>query len=823
MGAAGASAASASLLRQPPASAAPASRTYGGLAGRISTLAARPLDANTSSNMLGLNGDDTASASMLLDTSIGGGAHKRTVSAAGLGDESMSFSSAAIKRPHLRKLSMDGTSPLLLQAELHPASTPRPESPAYEIAVLRTNYDQQLLAEARRYKKLEQDYEAKCKELDRFNRQRVELLDEWDKQQEASRAHQVECSAKRLALEDEVVRLRTLNSELTHRADELASTSASQVSELRSRVTELEAEVARVRGEASTAQARTRTLEDEVGANKAELEDLQNALEDEQRMRRQERDEARLGGGEEGRKIAEELARQVSHVRKLEAETAHLTAENARLSHHASNVELLKEEKRTLETRVRTLDALRDELASSEAVAAELREQQRSWDQLLRTGLPADVEAAFAAAANVDAVVPTIAPPAVVDRSTLPSYLSKLQGTVSGLSARCGALAATVEKLRARNATLEDEAKDVDARERKVQHEVDEMQTALARASKTEARLHDEMERLKAMLTSYEQEEKTHSAVYDGAHAQRIALLEAELDKTRADAVRTAEELHTVASALAQHQAKPDTDESGSVQALESMQSEKAALEAKVGSLEAEVGRLGKEVAEVARENEMLWGRVGRGEFDQDRQRCLVLARNPVSHDVELRRANLDSLRAENAGLLSRVEELSKLATTSTSASGQALVPQSVVDNLRHDLGDLQASMAAKDKAMLRLKQVFSAKANEFREAMQSLFGYRVKFLENGKVKLTSTFNRSSGSTSLVFESEDGNVGRMKLMGEAVKFPGMVNLPALREYWLDPNGIRQSVPCFLAALNLELYESCTMAARRPITHDEDED
>ncbi|GAC71443.1 mitotic checkpoint protein MAD1 [Moesziomyces antarcticus T-34] len=824
MGAAGASAASASLLRQPPASAAPASRTYGGLAGRISTLAARPLDANTSSNMLGLNGDDTASASMLLDTSIGGGgnAHKRTVSAAGLGDDSMSFSSAAIKRPHLRKLSMDGTSPLLLQAELHPASTPRPESPAYEIAVLRTNYDQQLLAEARRYKKLEQDYEAKCKELDRFNRQRVELLDEWDKQQEASRTHQVECSAKRQSLEDEVVRLRTLNSELTHRADELASSSTGQLAEMRSRVTELEAEVARVRGEASAAQTRARTLEDEVGANKAELEDLQNALEDEQRMRRQERDEARLGGGEEGRKIAEELARQVSHVRKLEAETAHLTAENARLSHHASNVELLKEEKRTLETRVRTLDALRDELASAEAAAAELREQQRSWDQLLRMGLPADVEAAFAAAANVDAAVPTIEAPAVVDRSTLPGYLSRLQGTVSGLSARCGALTATVEKLRARNARLEDEAKDVDARERKVQHEVDEMQTSLARASKTEARLHDEVERLKAMLASYEQEEKTHSAAYDGAHAQRIALLEAELDKTRADAARTAEELHTVSNALAQREAKADTD-SGSVQALESLQSEKAALEAKVASLEAEVGRLGKEVAEVGRENEMLWGRVGRGEFDQERQRCLVLARNPVSHEVELRRANLDSLRAENAGLLSRVEELSKLASSSTSTSGQALVPQTVVDNLRHDLGDLQASMAAKDKAMLRLKQVFSAKANEFREAIQSLFGYRVKFLENGKVKLTSTFNRSSGSTSLVFESEDGNVGRMKLMGEAVKFPGMVNLPALREYWLDPNGIRQSVPCFLAALNLELYESCTMAARRPLTHDEDQD
>ena len=203
----------ASLLRQAPASAAPATRTYSGLANRISTLQARPLDPNTSTNMLG---DDVSSASLLLDTSIGPSAHKRTVSAAGLGDESISSMSFS-KRPHLRKLSMDGTSPLLLQAELHPAATPRPESPAYEIAVLRTHYDQQLLAESRKYKKLEQDYEAKCKELDRFNRQRVELLDEWDKAQESTRAKEAEWATKRQSLEDGIKAMKKCIVELRTR------------------------------------------------------------------------------------------------------------------------------------------------------------------------------------------------------------------------------------------------------------------------------------------------------------------------------------------------------------------------------------------------------------------------------------------------------------------------------------------------------------------------------------------------------------------------------------------------------------------------------
>ncbi|CBQ69370.1 related to spindle assembly checkpoint protein [Sporisorium reilianum SRZ2] len=817
------------LLRQAPASAAPSTRTYSGLANRISTLSARPLDPNTSSNMLG--GDDVSSASILLDTSIGGaGAHKRTVSAAGLADESMSFSSNAIKRPHLRKLSMDGTSPLLLQPDLHPANTPRPESPAYEIAVLRNHHDQQLLAEARKYKKLEQDYEAKCKELDRFNRQRVELLDEWDKQQETARSKEADWTSKRQSLEDEIVRLRSTNSELTHRNDELSTNSSTELSELRARVTSLESDLAKSRAEAQAATVKAKRFEDEVGANKAELEDLQNALEDEQRMRIQQLDEARLGGAEQSKKIDQELARQTTHLRKLEAENAHLVAENARLSHHASNVELLKEEKRSLEAKLRTLDALRDQLAAAETQVADLHDKASTWDALLRNGLEADVQAAFTAAANTDGQLPSVQPPQVIDRTTLPTYLSTLRGTVSGLEARCKALQTTVEKLRARNVTLEDDAKDVDAKDRKTSLELTDLQTSLARAQKTEARLNDEIGRLKAMLSSYEQEEQNHNSTsYSAAHAQRITLLEGELDKAQQENARLGEEVESLSKSLAEKESKGEGDVEGEGDLrgkVEQLQGEKAALEAKVSEMESTFASLTKELESLGKENEMLWLRVGRGEFDQERQRCLVLASNPVALDLDVRRKTLDALKAENQSLLARVEELSTLVSSSSPASsastGQALVPQSVVDNLRADLSALQLSIAAKDKAMLRLKQVFSAKANEFREAIQSLFGYKVKFLENGKVKLTSTFNRSTNSTSLVFESEGGNVGRMKLMGEAIKFPGLVNLTGLKEYWLDPNGIRQSVPCFLAALNLELYESCTMAVRRAKFDDEGE-
>jgi mitotic spindle assembly checkpoint protein MAD1 len=379
---------------------------------------------------------------------------------------------------------------------------------------------------------------------------------------------------------------------------------------------------------------------------------------------------------------------------------------------------------------------------------------------------------------------------------------------------------------------LEEAAKDIDAKERKQQSEVSRLQSQLLKAEKTETRLEDEIERLKAMLASYETEEKNHqSSTYDAAHGQRIALLETEVERLRGEAMTAQQQVENISARLAEAQMSQreagDGEDASSLRArAEALQREKTTLESKVVGLEADVSRFDKEREEIWRENEMLWGRVGRGEFNQEKQRCLVLAQNPVSQELDVRKKTLDALKAENRGLLQRVEELSSVVSSSARGGGdsQTLVPQAVVQNLRNDIEALGVSIAAKDKAMLRLKQVFSAKANEFREAIQSLFGYKVKFLENGKVKLTSTFNRGKNSTSLIFESEDGNVGKMNLMGEAIQFPGLVNLAGLKEYWLDPNGIRQSVPCFLAALNLELYESCTMAVRRSgVNVDDDQD
>ena len=59
---------------------------------------------------------------------------------------------------------------------------------------------------------------------------------------------------------------------------------------------------------------------------------------------------------------------------------------------------------------------------------------------------------------------------------------------------------------------------------------------------------------------------------------------------------------------------------------------------------------------------------------------------------------------------------------------------------------------------MTRLKQIWGAKTLEFREGVGSLLGWKVDFLPNGKMKVTSLFYPSTeeAENSIVFDGENG-------------------------------------------------------------------
>lgn len=225
---------------------------------------------------------------------------------------------------------------------------------------------------------------------------------------------------------------------------------------------------------------------------------------------------------------------------------------------------------------------------------------------------------------------------------------------------------------------------------------------------------------------------------------------------------------------------------------------------------------LERQCVELGALNDQLYLRVGRGEFDQTRERCLELRDNPVSQDRAIRASTLAGLQRENQALLGQVEELSKrVAAQADGEDGYdgnpnaAMVPVQTLENQRREYEKLEQAMRNRDKAFDRLKEAFGAKATEYVTAVKALFGYDMHVVSKGKVKLRSVYARTSKGTSLTFDSgEDSNAGQMKLVGEARQG---IAVGSLQDYWLGSD--RFSVPCFLAALQLELYEGTTRALR----------
>lgn len=231
---------------------------------------------------------------------------------------------------------------------------------------------------------------------------------------------------------------------------------------------------------------------------------------------------------------------------------------------------------------------------------------------------------------------------------------------------------------------------------------------------------------------------------------------------------------------------------------------------------------LEKQCVSLSKTNESLFFRLGRGEFDQSKLKCVELSSNPVSQDRVIRTTTLTALRKENDDLLAQLREAHARVGVTTSAEPDekqsGVVPTQALDNLRSEYDKLEQNMRDRDKAFDRLKQAFGAKASEYVQAVKTLFGYDMHVLAKGKVKLRSVYARTSKGTSLTFDAADDETGSMRLVGEARQ--GAANVSNLKKYWLSQD--RNSVPCFLAALQLELYESTTQAVRVGWNGDDDE-
>ncbi|MCO5584984.1 hypothetical protein L7F22_038916 [Adiantum nelumboides] len=669
------------------------------------------------------------------------------------------------------------------------------------------------------YERLQQELSAKGRELEKEKEERAGLLRQWEALNEDLVEERRTNAQQKKALQQRVNELQARNNELSSHIDDADSEKAKALqsaqttkTSLSTKIAELEAQYAGAAEEAEAQEHARKRLEEQL---KSQEEDWQR-----------ERDQLQTGrkDDEESAKLTKELHSLLAKIRKLEADNLTLSHDNKHLQSRKDSVEALKEQNRDLEKKVGVMSEIRRKLAEAETKAQDLESEKLEWQQSIRSGRETHAyQEAYATYSDTYAKAAEIDELATISVSTVGPYLSKLQGAFAGLLSRSVSLTQRADTLRKQQIELEESQKAEAARAEKLSFELEQSKTARLKSEKAREAVAMELENYKRLLDTYQQEAQNMSVQYDGASAEQIVLLEEQL-KARNDEIETVQaELEEAQNVLTSLNA-PGVISADEKNRLESAHEEREKELLKlIEESKQSYAELEKQCISLGKSNDELFVRLGRGEFDQSKLQVLELKDNPVSRDRVIRTSTLDALKKENSQLIEQVKELNERVGQSNSVSKNSndggMIPAQSLENMKVDYAKLQQTMRDRDKAFDRLKEVFGAKASEYVAAVKALFGYDMHVLSRGKVKLRSVYARTSKGTSLTFDAGDqDDIANMRLVGEARQ--GAANVANLKRYWL--NADRCSVPCFLAALQLELYESTTQAVRVGWTEGDEE-
>ena len=480
---------------------------------------------------------------------------------------------------------------------------------------------------------------------------------------------------------------------------------------------------------------------------------------------------AQVGDADNLAAVKKEMSDQVSHIRKLEKTNREQLAELRHFRQIHKAVEIVEEEKRALENKVRTMDDLRRELGEAQFQRQRLEDERSSWASYLQ-----DQEVEFD---SPEALARTL----VQERSekaVLLERLGSVQPEVSEKELIIRALDAERSKLRAELEKLKAEGGGGRAKSRL------ERQKALAVK---------EVEYLREQLRTFDNEDITGEVGtnFTGRANKRMQDLESLVDQYRG-------ELRTLNDELSKREEKLPTLKRS---AEEEPDERVGLLSRKNRKLQAELSNLQQSTTSLQAELAATKSQLSSFQATA-RTRVLELRLNPTAEFEALKFSMITTLRTENHALLAQLRG---------EPHNVKVVPISSLESAHHEVRELEKVVAEKEKRMLRLKQIWSAKSLELREAIMSILGWKVDVLPNGRFRMTSIFNLDTtddqdegDSSSLIF---DGDNGTMKCSA-GPKSPFALEILPLVRYWIEE---RKEVPAFLSALTLDLFDKTTRAAR----------
>ncbi|KAJ2904454.1 uncharacterized protein MKZ38_007985 [Zalerion maritima] len=484
--------------------------------------------------------------------------------------------------------------------------------------------------------------------------------------------------------------------------------------------------------------------------------------------------------------IRKELSEQVQHIRSLEATNREQLSDLKHLRQVNKSIGILEEEKHSLQRKLAAAKGLERELDEAKIQRQRLEDERIAWTGYLES-VTTDEDMQFDS--------PEAMAKALVSERLNSASLLEQQGTLQAeISERDSTITALMDEKRSLQEHISK------AKSTATSSSADRAQV---RSERQRALLSKEVEYLRAQLKAFETEDITfHSETHDEQKSQIIQELEELVDKYK-------EEVQTLQKDLSNVESSGSASAPQAVTGTKRPRTEDDEDDKQLGQLKRKNRKLQDDLSLVTTKHQLLEKELSVTQEqlhalkEQNKTRILSLRSNPTSNLEAIKMSTLEGLKKENKELLAHIQDPSNRGAFRT-------VPFSMLEAAQREIEEAHAETASAKKSIMRLKEVWSAKSAEFKEAIFSTLGWTVTFIPNGKMRVESVFYPSltdEFENSIVF---DGERGTMKISGGPRSAFAQRIAPQVK-FWVRE---KNSIPGFLAALTLEFFDEHTRASSR---------
>lgn len=460
-------------------------------------------------------------------------------------------------------------------------------------------------------------------------------------------------------------------------------------------------------------------------------------------------------------KLQKDSHEQLLKIAQLQSLADQQTAEIKSLKETEALVGVLQEERDSLAKKAAQTATLKDEIFSYQEQLLALQQEQDSWKAYLEKN-------------------PSLKSPEQIVKELMEQRVENIN-----LLQRVGRLEAELAS-ETNNDTLE--SADLE----KLKALLQETETKLKKESDHRARLEklkelasSEINILQSQVQDYEQE--LRAGTKEDNSADKFKQLEELVEKYRRESQDLAERLsqkeglvNTLSSPVRRLR---ESDGSATGERLSEALRKNRNLQVEVEKSNGKVQMMEKEIEVLRKQNSNI-----RANLEKPAGRILQLRDNPTSKYEAIKKSMLDALKQENESLHAEL--------ANRPIVNDKLVPSSALERIRLENHEIERAQKEQVKRTERLKEVFTKKSLEFRESVYALLGYQIDLLPNKKI------NVKSAISDKVFTFLPDSRAKNKFVGleEGDFTPEIENLIT---FWVKERG---EIPCFLAALYLEMYD-----------------